>query len=145
MTSQILDNTFVLSVVNVTRCETVLRIKLNAMDTEEKKVEASREDDEKKPNAEEEKTKPDSLHNETPAERRVRMRSIILVNMAASILAIGFTIISPGMYPYMKQVRTVKFNAMNAVHVPYMDESNLFLILRNCHRDIHVDKNEEKN
>ena len=43
-------------------------------------------------------------NEETPPERRSRMRSIVLANASACIMLIGFTVISPGMYPYMKQV-----------------------------------------
>ena len=46
-----------------------------------------------------EKTDP----KETESERKARMKSIILVDVAVCILLIGFTIVSPGLYPYMKQ------------------------------------------
>ena len=69
-------------------------------DLEDKKVEASLSNEEKEP-AEDGKA---PLHNETRAEWRARMVSIALANTASCILAIGFTIIMPGMYQYMKQV-----------------------------------------
>ena len=43
---------------------------------------------------------------ESATEKKSRMRSIRLVNVAVCILLIGFTIVSPGLYPYMKQVST---------------------------------------
>jgi hypothetical protein len=41
---------------------------------------------------------------ETPEEKRVRMWSIRIVQVAMLIFSIGFSIILTGVFPYMKQV-----------------------------------------
>ena len=61
--------------------------------------------EEKEANQNEEKSVSPTQTKESKEEKKSRMRSIMLANVAVCIMAIGFTVISPGMYPYMKQVR----------------------------------------
>ena len=54
--------------------------------------------------------KPKEPLAETKKERRLRLRSIALADSCLCILLIGFSIISPGLYLYMKQVWETHYN-----------------------------------
>ena len=44
---------------------------------------------------------------ETKSQKKARMISIILADIAACTMLLGFTILGPGMYPYMRQVSQI--------------------------------------
>ena len=49
---------------------------------------------------------------ETQDEKRVRVRSLWIMNIEIFIFALGFSIVLTGVLPYLKQVRNYTFTAL---------------------------------
>ena len=54
----------------------------------------------------------DSSPRETGDEKRVRLRSLWIMNIEIFIFALGFSIVLTGVLPYLKQVRNYTFTAL---------------------------------
>ena len=54
----------------------------------------------------------DSSPRETGDEKRVRVRSLWIMNIEIFIFALGFSIVLTGVLPYLKQVRNYTFTAL---------------------------------
>ena len=77
---------------------------------------------------------------ETQDEKRVRVRSLWIMNIEIFIFALGFSIVLTGVLPYLKQVRNCTFTAFPKV----VENENQFLVFLYLYIIFSVDSQQHR-
>ena len=82
----------------------------------------------------------DSTTRETVDEKRIRVRSLWIMNIEIFIFALGFSIVLTGVLPYLKQVRNYTLTALTKV----VENENQFLVILYLYITFSVDSQQHR-